>query len=268
MRAPPDSVVLIDGGQAVVVAAQMADRGRIAHWSAAVDAVLAGFRAELPAGIAVDVIFDQSDYTEARIDSLAGNLGLGIVLVARRARGDDGLALGAAGRRPPCRLTLLMVLAGFYWLGVPLHQISLTGLIIALGLLIDNVIISADSYQKHREQGLPPEAAVRATARALLGAARRLDAHHGADLPRDRAPAGQRRRLRRLARYRRGAEPGLLLPPGADRRAGRRGADGPRARAAVQPPARGRRRAVAGARPGLRAAADERCCAARWSASR
>ena len=167
MRAPPDSVVLIDGGQAVVVAAKMADHGRIAHWSAAVDAILAGFRTELPAGIAVDVIFDQSDYTEARIDSLAGNLGLGIVLVAVVLVVMMGWrsAVLVASALP---LTLLMVLAGFYWLGVPLHQISLTGLIIALGLLIDNVIISADSYQKHREQGLPPEAAVRATARALL----------------------------------------------------------------------------------------------------
>ncbi len=167
MRTPQHSIVLVDGRQAVVVAAQMADRGRIAHWTAAVDAVLAGFGAELPAGIAVDVVFDQSRYTEERIDTLAANLGLGVLLVALVLVVMMGWrsALLVASALP---LTLLIVLAGFYWLGVPLHQISLTGLIIALGLLIDNVIISADSYQRHREQGLSPEAAVRATSRALL----------------------------------------------------------------------------------------------------
>ncbi|HSA82321.1 MAG TPA: efflux RND transporter permease subunit, partial [Geminicoccaceae bacterium] len=159
--------MLVDGRQAVVVATQMTERERIGHWTAAVDAVLAGFRAELPAGIAVDVVFDQSRYTQERIDSLAGSLGLGVLLVALVLVVMMGWrsALLVASALP---LTLLMVLAGFYWLGVPLHQISLTGLIIALGLLIDNVIISADSYQKHREQGMTPEAAVRATASTLF----------------------------------------------------------------------------------------------------
>ncbi len=164
MRTPQDSIVLVDGRQAVVVAAQMADRGRIAHWTAAVDAVLARLRRGAACRHRGRRGLRQSRYTEERIDTLAANLGLGVLLVALVLVVMMGWrsALLVASALP---LTLLMVLAGFYWLGVPLHQISLTGLIIALGLLIDNVIISADSYQRHREQRLSPEAAVRATSR-------------------------------------------------------------------------------------------------------
>lgn len=165
-RTPTDSVVLIDGRPSVVIAAKMADHRRIAHWTAAMDALLAGFRAELPAGIDVEVVFDQSRYTQERVGALTRNLGLGVVLVALILVVMMGwrASVLVASALP---LTLLMVLTGFYWLGVPLHQISLTGLIIALGLLIDNVIISADTYQKARFKGASPEQAVRATASGL-----------------------------------------------------------------------------------------------------
>ncbi len=41
-------------------------------------------------------------------------------------------------------LSSLMVLAGMSFLDIPLHQMSITGLIIALGLLIDNAIVMVD----------------------------------------------------------------------------------------------------------------------------
>jgi multidrug efflux pump subunit AcrB len=39
-------------------------------------------------------------------------------------------------------------------LGVPLHQISMTGLVIAIGLLIDNAIVMADEVQGRLQQGM------------------------------------------------------------------------------------------------------------------
>lgn len=39
-------------------------------------------------------------------------------------------------------------------LGVPLHQISMTGLVIAIGLLIDNAIVMADEVQGRLQHGM------------------------------------------------------------------------------------------------------------------
>ncbi|MCR9295543.1 MAG: efflux RND transporter permease subunit, partial [bacterium] len=54
----------------------------------------------------------------------------------------------------------LMVLAGMRTLNIPIHQMSVTGLIIALGLMIDNAIIATDEIHLSLKRGLSPKAAV------------------------------------------------------------------------------------------------------------
>ena len=58
-------------------------------------------------------------------------------------------------------LTLLTVLILLLLLGIPLHQISVTGLIVALGLLIDNAIVVVDEYQLRLKRGDSPGEAIR-----------------------------------------------------------------------------------------------------------
>ncbi|NER78528.1 MAG: efflux RND transporter permease subunit, partial [Leptolyngbya sp. SIO1D8] len=53
------------------------------------------------------------------------------------------------------------------FLGVPIHQMSVTGLIIALGLLIDNAVVVVDEIQVELQQGSPPLRAVRHTVKYL-----------------------------------------------------------------------------------------------------
>jgi len=47
-----------------------------------------------------------------------------------------------------------LVLLGCQLIGLPLHMTSITGIIIALGLLIDNGIIVVEDYKFRRSQGL------------------------------------------------------------------------------------------------------------------
>ena len=51
-----------------------------------------------------------------------------------------------------------MVLIGLRVLGIPIHQMSVTGLIIALGLLIDNVIVMVDEIRSRIWSGMPASA--------------------------------------------------------------------------------------------------------------
>ena len=50
-------------------------------------------------------------------------------------------------------LTIFLVLFGCTLLGLPLHQTSMTGIIIALGLLIDNAIIVVEDFKYRRKLG-------------------------------------------------------------------------------------------------------------------
>ncbi|MEQ8836643.1 MAG: efflux RND transporter permease subunit, partial [Lacipirellulaceae bacterium] len=60
-----------------------------------------------------------------------------------------------------------MVLAGMRLMGVPMHQMSITGLIIALGLLIDNAIVMVDEVRERITAGEKPGSAVAGSVKHL-----------------------------------------------------------------------------------------------------
>ena len=47
------------------------------------------------------------------------------------------------------------------FMGIPIHQISVIGLVIALGILIDNAIVTVDEIRKHLERGESQLGAIR-----------------------------------------------------------------------------------------------------------
>ena len=61
----------------------------------------------------------------------------------------SALVVGAA-----LPLSALMVLSGLRFLGIPLHQMSVMGLIIAMGLLIDNAIVIVDEVRARLREGV------------------------------------------------------------------------------------------------------------------
>jgi multidrug efflux pump subunit AcrB len=66
-------------------------------------------------------------------------------------------------------LVAALSLFGILLVGGELHQMSIFGMIIALGLLIDNAIVVVDEVRKRREAGLGPEDALARTLRHLAG---------------------------------------------------------------------------------------------------
>jgi multidrug efflux pump subunit AcrB len=162
LREPLETIALIDGRPGIIIAAKMEANRRVDRWVEDAERLLNGYRETLPQGVSARTIFDQSTHTEERLDSLVENLlvGAGLVVVVLFIMMGWRSALLVSSALP---LTLLMVMFGLNILGVPLHQISLTGLIIALGLLIDNAIVSIDDYGKARRRGLDRGAAIRET---------------------------------------------------------------------------------------------------------
>jgi len=163
---PPPEVAWINGRPGVAVAVRMEEGRRIDHWAAEARSVVEAFRADLSHGVGLEVLFDQSGYTETRLKSLAVNFLLGVaavfgvILVLMGWR--SALLVGAS-----LPLAALMVLSGLRYLGIPIQQMSVTGLIIALGLLIDNAIVIVDEARRRLGAGEEPARAVAASVKHL-----------------------------------------------------------------------------------------------------
>ncbi|MEO1182388.1 MAG: efflux RND transporter permease subunit, partial [Cyanobacteria bacterium J06636_28] len=147
---------------AIVAGAIMESGRRIDYWAKDVRQVLAEFEAQLPQGVSLDMVFDQSTYVENRIGTLLGNLVMGALLVVAVTLVTMGwrsaLVVGTA-----LPITTMAVFGWMTVFGVPIHQMSVTGLIIALGLLIDNAIIAVDEIQMELQHGHRPIDAVAKT---------------------------------------------------------------------------------------------------------
>ncbi|MGB5972088.1 MAG: efflux RND transporter permease subunit, partial [Nodosilinea sp.] len=155
IRYPLSDQAIVGGSPAVVVGVMMQSGLRIDQWATSTRAVIDDFRDRLPEGISLDIIFDQSGYVENRLSTLILNLVMsallviGVTVVAMGWR--SALVIGTA-----LPFTIFVVFGLMSVLGVPIHQMSVTGLIIALGLLIDNAIVVVDEIKTDIKAGAEP----------------------------------------------------------------------------------------------------------------
>ncbi|MEM7384190.1 MAG: efflux RND transporter permease subunit [Verrucomicrobiota bacterium] len=167
LQDPPDQIALRDGTRALFVAARTVPDLRVDLWARNANETLIEFQDGVGGGIRMDTVFDQETYTTRRLGELAGNLMLAagvvliviILLMGWRASWIVSCALPLTGS-----LTLFIVALN----GGELHQMSIFGMIIALGLLIDNAIVVTDEVRHHRKAGLTPLEAVSRTVRHLF----------------------------------------------------------------------------------------------------
>ncbi|MDB9529522.1 efflux RND transporter permease subunit [Oscillatoria sp. CS-180] len=164
---PAEALAYVNGYPAVVVSAMVETDYRVDFWAETAHAALAEIESDLSEGLGLHIVLDQSQYVQQRLNGVIGNLALSSLLVIGVSLlilgGKAALLVGLA-----LPLTTLMVFGWMNSLGVPLHQMSVTGIIIALGLLIDNAIVVVDEVQGRLQSGLAPAAAVGQTVRHLL----------------------------------------------------------------------------------------------------
>ena len=154
-KTPEETRTRVNGLATVMVAARVNPQVRVDNWTQAAKSVVAEVDASLAQPLAVFEVFEQAKYTGERLDELGANLVLGAAIVLGvvfvfmgwRAALVVGLALP---------LTFSGVLFGLSLLGVQIHQMSVFGMIIALGLLIDNAIVMVDEVRARLRAGDPP----------------------------------------------------------------------------------------------------------------
>lgn len=163
---PPGEIALFQGRPAIHVAARMGGGLRVDGWAAAAREAVADFAAGLPPGIEAAIAFDQSGYTEQRLAEVTRSLLLGLAIVVAvlfltmgwRSALVVGLALP---------VTALLALGLFRPLGLEIHQMSVIGMIVALGLMVDNAIVMTNAVRHDLVRGLSAYEAVRGALRGL-----------------------------------------------------------------------------------------------------
>jgi len=166
-RDPPGEIALANGRRAVFVAARMGRGQRVDRWSRNAASVVDALRAKLGRGIAVETVFDQNRYTSKRLQELAFNLFMGAVVVMVVILLSMGWrAAVVIGSAIP--LVAALTLFGLLMVGGALHQMAVFGMIIALGLLVDNAIVVVDEVRKLRLKGSSRLDAVRGTVSHLF----------------------------------------------------------------------------------------------------
>ena len=157
---PQIDKAIVSGKTSVTVGAFVRPNFRIDNWSKNCKSALEEFKQTLPEGIGLDVVFDQNGYVESRLSALFLNLligGTAVFLVIWILMGwRNAIVVSLA-----LPLASLMVLTSMRLQNIPIHQMSITGLIIALGLLIDNAIVVVDEVSSKLRKGLSATDAVR-----------------------------------------------------------------------------------------------------------
>ena len=158
-REPERELGFVDGARVVYVATRMGSARRVDQWAPEANAVVAAYQAELGEGVVLDNIFEQERYTTGLLNSLTSNLvaGAGVVIGVIFVMMGWRLALVVGSVLP---LVTAMVLFSLQLSGNTIHQMSIFGMIIAIGLLIDNAIVVADEIMQHRSRGATAQQAV------------------------------------------------------------------------------------------------------------
>ncbi len=165
---PVEALQFVDNQRAILIGAALQQGLQVDRWAASAQAVVDDFAANAPGKLRIETVFSQSEYTTARLGELARNLltsALIVFLVLFISMGwRAALVVGTA-----LPLTVLLVLILFRLFGIPLHQMSVTGLVIALGLLIDNAIVVVDEFDQYRTRGESRLGAIEASLGHLFG---------------------------------------------------------------------------------------------------
>ncbi|MEP4890465.1 MAG: efflux RND transporter permease subunit [Aliiglaciecola sp.] len=143
---PPNDIALVNGQQKVFVAARMQSTVRVDNWTANSKKALEDFNSLYQGSVAADIIFEQNQYTESRLVDLTQNLLMGCLVVmvvvflfmGFRSAWIVGISLP---------LSAAFTLFSLNLFNEQIHQMSIFGIIIAIGLLIDNAIVITDEIR-------------------------------------------------------------------------------------------------------------------------
>ncbi|HDQ44675.1 MAG TPA: efflux RND transporter permease subunit [bacterium] len=145
--------VWVNGKPAVILIVQRQSDANTVNVSREIEKRMPQILSELPRGVAVETIYDQATFINRSMLNL-GNTAVQAVFLAvlvllfflRNVRSSLIVALSIP-------ISMVVTFAVMDQAGLTLNMISMAGLALAVGMLVDNSIVVLESIFRHREQG-------------------------------------------------------------------------------------------------------------------
>ncbi|MEZ4910084.1 MAG: efflux RND transporter permease subunit [Saprospiraceae bacterium] len=157
-----DHIARHNNHRAIWINTAMKDKRNIIHVRKQLEDVLINFKDKLPQGISLEIAFDQEKGVKHRLAGLGRDFAIAILLVL--------LTLLPLGTRASLVVMISIPLSlsiGLFMLdllGYTLNQLSIVGMVVALGLLVDDSIVVVENIERYMRKGISAkEAAVSAT---------------------------------------------------------------------------------------------------------
>lgn len=149
---PPAPLFRVNGQPAIGLAISMASTGNMLRFGEALNSRMAALSAELPHGIEMSRVADQSSVVRLAVDDFVHVLTEAVIIVMAVSFVSLGLRAGlvVAAAIP---LVLALTFSIMLLCGIGLQRISLGALIIALGLLVDDAMITIEAMVTRLEAG-------------------------------------------------------------------------------------------------------------------
>ena len=152
---PAKMKVTYNGNPALILALSLREGGNIIALGEAVTEKINRFKSVYPIGLDFEMFHFQPDFVKKKIDGFVKNLlqAIGIVVVVMLI--FLGLRTGLViVSLIPMAIVMALMIMGF--LDIGLDQMSLSALIISLGLVVDNAIVMSESIMVQMQQGKKP----------------------------------------------------------------------------------------------------------------
>ncbi|OIH97655.1 efflux RND transporter permease subunit [Curtobacterium sp. MCBA15_001] len=169
-ESPRTSISRVDGEQALTIAITKTQEANTVDVSKTVRAALPGIESKITGDPRFTVVFDQAPYIQQSIDSLAeeGLLGLGFAVVVilvflLSVRSTIVTAISIP-------TSVLLAAIGMRAADYTLNIITLAGLTIAIGRVVDDSIVVIENIKRHLQPGVDRRQAVLDGVREVAGA--------------------------------------------------------------------------------------------------
>jgi multidrug efflux pump subunit AcrB len=154
----PEYLARFNGDNSLMVSVEMQEGNNIVDFGRAIREKIEQTRALLPPDLKLDLLADQPRVVEERISSFIHEFGISIaaVILVTVLLLPFRVAVIAAVAIP---ITVAITFGAMNALRIELHQVSISALIVVLGMVVDDAIVIADNYVELLDRGFNREEA-------------------------------------------------------------------------------------------------------------
>ena len=163
----PDNYIKQNGKKTILLSLEMQPGNNIVKYGSDVDKAIESFKKNTSDEITISKISELPKYVDESVSNFMREFLIAIIAVILVTMLLLPLRVAAvAGITVP--IAVLITLAFLYFFGVELHTVSLAGLILVLGMIVDNSIVVIDNHVEKIDHGISPWHAAAKSAKELL----------------------------------------------------------------------------------------------------